>query len=169
MSKTHKALLQVCEYEIKLDLELSTAATIKSWVYTQDESARKAVDGGNQNNFAKTDCLLCRNGHFKKCQVVWRLENVEDLNFSCHIQAVVQTLIHSTFYSAPLIFAVLRNLVWEIWFEKSGSRILVDQKKRWFYTIDLAFFQVGEKWLTRKKIWVWRTTFLHFSRIVVAE
>ena len=82
MSKTHKALLQVCEYEIKLDLELSTAATIKSWVYTQDESARKAVDGGNQNNFAKTDCLLCRNGHFKKCQVVWRLENVEDLNFS---------------------------------------------------------------------------------------
>ena len=94
MSKTHKALLQVCEYEIKLDLELSTAATIKSWVYTQDESARKAVDGGNQNNFAKTDCLLCRNGHFKKCQVVWRLENVEDLNCRCHIQAVVQTLIH---------------------------------------------------------------------------
>ena len=90
--KTHKALLQVCEYEIKLDLELSTAATIKSWVYTQDESARKAVDGGNQNNFAKTDCLLCRNGHFKKCQVVWRLENVEDWNFSCHIQAIVKVI-----------------------------------------------------------------------------
>ena len=57
----------------------------------------------------------------------------------------------------------------EIWFEKSGSRNLVREiwfqnsgwpKKRWFYTIDLAFFQVGEKWLTRKKIGVWRTTFL---------
>ena len=29
MSKTHKALLQMCEYEIRPDLELSTAATIK--------------------------------------------------------------------------------------------------------------------------------------------
>ena len=91
MSKTHKALLQVCEYEIRPDLELSTAATIKCHEFTRDESARKAVDGGNQNNFAKTDCLLCRNGHFKKCQVVWRLENVEDLNFSCTIQTKVQT------------------------------------------------------------------------------
>ena len=35
----------------------------------------------------------------------------------------------SPFYSAPLIFAVLRNLVREIWFEKSGSRKVVDQKK----------------------------------------
>ena len=38
------------------------------------------------------------------------------------------------FYSAPSIFAVLRNLVREIWLEKSGSRNLV-----------------REKWLTRKK------------------
>ena len=37
---------------------------------------------------------------------------------------------------------------------------MVDQKKRWFYTINPHFFQVGEKWLTRKKIRVWRTTFL---------
>ena len=34
------------------------------------------------------------------------------------------------------------KIVWEIWFEKSGSRIVVDQKKRWFYTIDLAFFRL---------------------------
>ena len=39
-----------------------------------------------------------------------------------------------TFYSAPSIFAVCRNLVWEIWFKKSGSRKVV-----------------REKWLTRKK------------------
>ena len=36
---------------------------------------------------------------------------------------------HSPFYSATSIFAVLRNLVREIWFEKSGSRKVVDQKK----------------------------------------
>ena len=41
---------------------------------------------------------------------------------------------HAPFYSAPSIFTVLRNLVWEIWFEKSGLSNLV-----------------REKWLTRKK------------------
>ena len=30
----------------------------------------------------------------------------------------------------------------EIWFKKSGSRIVVDQKKMWFYAIDLAFFRL---------------------------
>ena len=34
------------------------------------------------------------------------------------------------FYSAPLIFAVFRNLVQEIWFKKSGSRNLV--REIWF-------------------------------------
>ena len=33
----------------------------------------------------------------------------------------------------------------------SGSRKVVDQKKRWSYNINSHFFQVGEKWLTRKK------------------
>ena len=45
----------------------------------------------------------------------------------------------SSFYSATSIFVVLRNLVQEIWFKKSGSRKVVDQKKRWFYTINLPF------------------------------
>ena len=40
----------------------------------------------------------------------------------------------SPFYSAPSIFAALRNLVREIWFEKYGLRNMV-----------------REKWLTRKK------------------
>ena len=35
-----------------------------------------------------------------------------------------------------------RNMVREIWFEKSGSRKVVDQKKRWFYTINPAFFRL---------------------------
>ena len=34
---------------------------------------------------------------------------------------------HAPFYSSPLIFAVFRNLVQEIWFEKSGSRNLVQE------------------------------------------
>ena len=34
------------------------------------------------------------------------------------------------FYSVPSIFAVFRNLVREIWFEKSGSRNLV--REIWF-------------------------------------
>ena len=33
-----------------------------------------------------------------------------------------------------------RNLVREIWFKKSGSRKVVDQKKRWFYTVNQHFF-----------------------------
>ena len=36
----------------------------------------------------------------------------------------------SPFYSAPSIFAVFRNLVREIWVEKSGSRNLV--REIWF-------------------------------------
>ena len=58
----------------------------------------------------------------------------------------------SPFYSAPSIFAVLRNLVQETWLEKSVSRNLVQ-----------------EKWLTRKKNLSLpnhfsRTTFLQLSR-----
>ena len=78
-------------------------------------------------------------------------------------------LTNSPFYSGPSIFAVLRYLVWEIWFEKSGSRIVVDQKKGWFYAIDLAFFRLEKSGWPEKNIRVCRTTFLHFSRIVVAE
>ena len=33
-------------------------------------------------------------------------------------------------------------MVQEIWFEKSGSKKVVDQKKRWFYTIDPHFFRL---------------------------
>ena len=70
-----------------------------------------------------------------------------------HINSVNQ----APFYSAPSIFAVLRNLVQETWLEKSVSRNLV-----------------REKWLTRKKNLSLpnhfsRTIFLHFSRKVVAE
>ena len=64
------------------------------------------------------------------------------------------------------------------WFEKSGSRNLVGEKwltrKKVVLYHKSTFFQVGEKWLTRKKNpslqnHFSRTTFLHFSRIVVAE
>ena len=75
---------------------------------------------------------------------------------------------HTPFYSAPSIFAVFkpgsRNLVQDIWFEKSGSKNLVrkiwfkksgsansdffsgsrkviDQKNRWVYTINTPFFR----------------------------
>ena len=53
----------------------------------------------------------------------------------------------------------------EIWFEKSGSRKMVrekmvDQKKRWFYTINPHFFRLEKSGWPEKKIWVCRTTFL---------
>ena len=35
-----------------------------------------------------------------------------------------------------------RNLVPEIWFEKYGLRKMVDQKKRWFYTVYPHFFRL---------------------------
>ena len=77
----------------------------------------------------------------------------------------------------------LRNLVREIWFEKSGSRNLVREiwfeksgwpEKKMILYHKSNFFQVREKWLTRKKNQSLqnhfsRTTFLHFSRKVVAE
>ena len=89
---------------------------------------------------------------------------------------------HSPFYSAPSIFAVLRDLVQEIWFENSASansdffsglKKWLSRKKvvlvykstffqvggKWFFKLGF-FFLVREKWLTRKKIQVCRTTFL---------
>ena len=35
-----------------------------------------------------------------------------------------------------------RKVVPEKWFEKSGSRKVVDQKKRWFYIINPPFFRL---------------------------
>ena len=52
----------------------------------------------------------------------------------------------SPFYSAPSIFAVLRNLVQEIWFANSGW-----PEKRWFYTTDLAFFRLEKSGWPEKK------------------
>ena len=49
----------------------------------------------------------------------------------------------------------LRNLVREIWFENSGW-----PEKRWFYTLDLAFFRLEKSGWPEKKIRVCRTTFL---------
>ena len=51
-------------------------------------------------------------------------------------------------------------MVREIWFEKSGSRKVVDKKKRWFYTINPPFFRLEKSGWPEKKIRVCRTTFL---------
>ena len=69
-----------------------------------------------------------------------------------------------TIYSATIFLEKCRKVVQEKQFEKSGSRKVVDQKKRWFYTINPHFFWleksgsansdyflVGKKWLTRKE------------------
>ena len=45
-----------------------------------------------------------------------------------------------TIYSATTFLERCRKVVREIWFENSGSRKVVDQKKRWFYTINSHFF-----------------------------
>ena len=44
--------------------------------------------------------------------------------------------------SGPFILQPLFQKVVEKWFEKSGSRKVVDQKKRWFYTINPHFFRL---------------------------
>ena len=58
----------------------------------------------------------------------------------------------SPLYSATSIFAVLWNLVWEIWFEKSGSRNLV--REIWFeknVSSNLEFFSGSRKVVDQKK------------------
>ena len=47
-----------------------------------------------------------------------------------------------TIYSAITFLESCRKVVGEIWFEKSGSIKVVDQKKRWFYTINPHFFRL---------------------------
>ena len=42
-------------------------------------------------------------------------------------------------------------MVREIWFEKSGSRKVVDQKKRWFYTVNPPFFRLEKSGRPEKK------------------
>ena len=51
-------------------------------------------------------------------------------------------------------------MVREIWFEKSGSRKVVDQKKGWFYSINPPFLWFEKSGWPEKKIRVCRTTFL---------
>ena len=51
-------------------------------------------------------------------------------------------------------------MVREIWFEKSGLRKVVDQKKRWFYTIIPHFFWFEKSGWPEKKIRLCRTTFV---------
>ena len=73
---------------------------------------------------------------------------------------LVTQLVHWTIYSATSFLEKCRKVVREIWFKKSGSRKVVDQKKRWFYTINPHFFWFKKSGWPEKKIRVWRTTFL---------
>ena len=68
----------------------------------------------------------------------------------------LQTIRHWTIYSAPTFLERCRKVVREKWFEKSGSRNLVQEKwltrKKVVLYYKSTFFLVREKWLTRKKI-----------------
>ena len=57
---------------------------------------------------------------------------------------------HSTIYSATTFLEKCKKGVREKWFEKSGSKKVVDQKKVVLY-YKSTFFLVREKGLTRKK------------------
>ena len=83
-----------------------------------------------------------------------------------------------TIYSATTFLEMCRKVIREKWFEKSGSRNLVQEKwltrKKVVLCHKSTFFLVREKWLTRKKNpslknHFSRTTLLHFSRKVVAD
>ena len=56
---------------------------------------------------------------------------------------------HWTIYSATSFLEKCIKVVREIWFEKSGSRKVVDQKVVLYHKSKL--FLVREKWFTRKK------------------
>ena len=56
-----------------------------------------------------------------------------------------------TISSATTFLEKCRKVVREIWFEKSGSRKVVDQKKRWFYTINPHFFRLEKSGWPEKK------------------
>ena len=71
-----------------------------------------------------------------------------------------------TFYSAPSILAVFRNVVREMWFEKSGSRKVVLQTWIFFSGSRIV---VDQKENTCLQKHFSRITFLHFSRRVVAD
>ena len=95
-----------------------------------------------------------------------------------HELACVRDICHWTIYSPTTFLERCRKVVREKWLEKSGSRNLVREKwlarKKVVLYYKSTYFQVGEKWLTRKKNTSLknhfsRTTFLHFSRKVVAE
>jgi hypothetical protein len=78
-------------------------------------------------------------------------------------QANKNISMQSPFYYAPSIFAVFRNLVREIWFKKSGSansdffsgsRKVVDKKKRWVYTY-IHLFSGWRKLVLQNQIFFW--------------
>ena len=54
-------------------------------------------------------------------------------------------------------------MVREIWFEKSNSRKMIDQKKKWFYTINPREIWF-EKMVDQKKRWFY-TINPHFFRL----
>ena len=118
-----------------LYLVLSSALTTGSMVPNNEGQESETEDGaGLKGTLGDFDQRILFWGFFVKKN--WLSEIVETL-------PDLETTRHSPFYSAPSIFAVLRNLVWEIWFE-----------------VDVAFFRLEKSGWPEKKIWVCRTTFL---------
>ena len=72
---------------------------------------------------------------------------------------------HSTIYSATTFLEKCRKVVQEIWFDKSGLKKVVNQKKKGFHTIN-PLFSGWRKVVDQKKNPSWQN---HFSREVVAD
>ena len=66
------------------------------------------------------------------------IEAIQYLNLRLSIRNTLDHLICNHF-SRKVLKSGSRKVVREIWFKKSGSRKMVDQKKRWFYTINPHF------------------------------
>ena len=82
----------------------------------------------------------------------------ENILTSCLVSLfkyLVQLCSQWTIYSATTFLENCRKVVREKWFEKSGLRNLVREKwlteKMVVLYYKSTFFQVGEKWLTKKK------------------
>ena len=108
----------------------------------------------------------CQGSYIYYVSIIWTFShpptNVVSMNTILNVSKIGHFLnssirTQSPFYSATSIFAVCRNLVQEIWFEKyglfekSGLRNVVDQKKKVILYHKSRRNLVREKWFTRKK------------------
>ena len=96
---------------------------------------------GNTDAYKQYSAIQCGPTTFQSRWTVWKYQGVD----------ITSSHLICNHFSWKGYKSGSRKVVWEIWFKKSGSRKVVDQKKKVVLYHKSTFFQVGKKWLTRKK------------------